>query len=111
MNNSPQNSSSFEEAKALYIELEIENFVALLKALKYSEELTEKNNRTSANNKRSSSLNIRKLAEVTAKEYVSCLILDYQINSESELYSLLERLNTSEIKKRKIDAYEKIKGF
>jgi len=110
MSNTTPDSNSFEEAKTLYIELEIENFVELLKELKYSEELTEKNNRTSANDKRNSTLNMRRLAEITAKEYVSRLVTDYKITSEEELYSKLEELDTSEISKRKIEAYERIKG-
>ncbi|MBU4348072.1 hypothetical protein KJ671_01015 [Patescibacteria group bacterium] len=104
------NSNPFEEAKKLYIELEIENFVELLKELKYSDELTEKNNRTSANDKRHSSLDIRKLAKIIASKYVNKLISDHNISSEEKLYSKIENMDTSEINKRKIEANKQVLG-
>lgn len=103
-------TEAFKEKIELFKELEINNFVELLKQIKYSEELTSQNNSSSANNKKITSKNIKELARITSDEYVNKLIEDYKITSENELYEKIDEISIKDIDKRKRDAYEQIRG-
>ena len=91
------------------INCEIENLVEFLKEIKYAEELTEQNNTLPSAIKRESTHALRKEAKEVGIKWIHKFITDYKIKDSDELCDKIDSIDSSEIDKRKKDAYEELK--